>query len=264
MEEFLETSPSYRGSAVSKKSTPANQPKSPFQPDSQPQIACRMPQPTSRPKGKVPAESPSKVVVSRMSLYLREVQRLVAEGQETINSRRLGGRLGFSDAQVRKDFAAFGLLGYPGRGYKCAELVTRIKQILGTDRIWPVALVGCGNLGQALLGYNGFLKRGFDLVAAFDISTQLIGKKVGPLTILDFQEFPRIARLRKIQLAMLAVPANAAEKIAETISRAGITGILNFAPVVFELAPTVTARSVDLAVELEQLAFAVVSSRENG
>ena len=97
-----------------------------------------------------------KVVVSRLSLYLRELQRLVASGQQTISSSQLGTLLGFSDAQVRKDLGFFGQFGYPGVGYRCDELIQAMRDILGTNHLWNVAMVGAGNLGQALLGYRGF------------------------------------------------------------------------------------------------------------
>src|SRR6188474_2240593 len=110
-----------------------------------------------------------KAVVSRLSLYLRELQHLVRDGHETTSSTQLGKVLGFTDAQVRKDLAYFGQFGYPGIGYRCDELIREIRRILGTHRPWPVAMVGAGNLGRALLGYKGFEQQGFRVVAAFDI-----------------------------------------------------------------------------------------------
>ncbi|OYV80888.1 MAG: redox-sensing transcriptional repressor Rex, partial [Planctomycetia bacterium 21-64-5] len=119
----------------------------------------------SQPKRKPPVPPPDgpapKAVVNRLSLYLRELEHLVRDGHATTSSTRLGSVLGFSDAQVRKDLAYFGHFGYPGIGYRCDELITAIKRILGTDQQWPVALVGVGNLGRALLGYRGFAQRGF-------------------------------------------------------------------------------------------------------
>ncbi|MCL4171195.1 UNVERIFIED_CONTAM: hypothetical protein GTU68_025106, partial [Idotea baltica] len=112
-------------------------------------------------------------VVGRLSLYLRELQQLINSGKQTVSSKVLGSRLGVTDAQVRKDFTYFGQFGYPGVGYRCDELIDEIKRILGTDQTWPVALVGCGNLGQALLGYRGFEKQGFEVVAAFDVSPEI-------------------------------------------------------------------------------------------
>src|ERR1700686_3578156 len=116
-----------------------------------------------------------KAVVNRLSLYLRELQHLVRDGHETTSSNQLGNLLGFSDAQVRKDLAYFGHFGYPGIGYRCDELISAIKKILGTGQKWPAALVGTGNLGRTLLGYRGFQQRGFSIAAAFDVDPAKIG-----------------------------------------------------------------------------------------
>src|SRR6186997_282935 len=114
------------------------------------------------------AEPPDpQAVVSRLSLYLRELQHLVRDGSETTSSTQLGNRLGFTDAQVRKDLAYFGQFGYPGIGYRCSELIDAVKGILGTNQAWPLAIVGMGNLGRALIGYRGFQHQGFHILAAF-------------------------------------------------------------------------------------------------
>ena len=197
-------------------------------------------------------------MVSRLSLYLRELQQLMRVGKETISSSKLGRRLGVTDAQVRKDFAYFGQFGYPGIGYRCEELVLEIRRILGTDRTWPVALIGCGNLGQALLGYRGFGKQGFRVEAAFDIAPELVGKTFEGLTVLNLDSMPQVVKKLEIKLAILAVPALAANQAVDSLVEAGITGILNFAPVTLNLPKTVSVVGVDLAMELEQLAFAVV------
>ncbi len=197
-------------------------------------------------------------MVSRLSLYLRELQQLMRVGKETISSSKLGRRLGVTDAQVRKDFAYFGQFGYPGIGYRCEELVLEIRRILGTDRTWPVALIGCGNLGQALLGYRGFGKQGFRVEAAFDIAPELVGKTFEGLTVLNLDSMPQVVKKLGIKLAILAVPALAANQAVDSLVEAGITGILNFAPVTLNLPKTVSVVGVDLAMELEQLAFAVV------
>src|SRR6476660_4222837 len=110
-----------------------------------------------------------KAVVSRLSLYLRELQHLVRDGHETTSSTQLGKLLGFTDAQVRKDLAYFGQFGYPGIGYRCSERIDAVKGILGTNQPWPLVIVGMGNLGRALLGYRGFQSQGFRIVAAFDV-----------------------------------------------------------------------------------------------
>ncbi len=189
---------------------------------------------------------------------MRELQQLERSGKKTISSTKLGSRLGVTDAQVRKDFAYFGQFGYPGIGYRCEELVVEIRRILGTDRLWPVALIGCGNLGQALLGYRGFDKQGFSVVAAFDINASIVGQTFEGLTVKQLGGLNEVVDREDIRLAILAVPAAAASAALEAILAAGITGILNFAPVTLSVPKNVSVVGVDVAMELEQLAFAVV------
>ncbi len=210
-----------------------------------------------------PAANVPKAVVSRLSLYLRELQVLVRDGKKTISSTRLGRLLGLTDAQVRKDFAYFGQFGYPGIGYRCEELIEEIRRILGTDRLWPIAMVGCGNMGQALLGYRAFMHQGFSVQAAFDIDPAVVGGDFHGLKVHHLDEFPEIARKESIKLAILAVPADAASDVAQVLIRNGVAGVLNFAPVTLNLPKTVSVVGVDLAMELEQLAFAVVKSSQN-
>jgi redox-sensing transcriptional repressor len=200
-----------------------------------------------------------KAVVSRLSLYLRELQHLVRDGHETTSSTQLGRVLGFTDAQVRKDLAYFGQFGYPGIGYRCSELIDAIKGILGTKQPWPLAIVGLGNLGRALMGYRGFAQQGFEIVAAFDTDPVKIGKSVEGIEIFDLERVQQIANERRIRLAVIAVPAAAAQKVADSLVAAGIEGILNFAPVTLNLPKHVQTIGVDLAIELEQLAFAVAN-----
>ena len=133
--------------------------------------------PQTLPQGELPSDAPvPKVVVSRLSLYLRELQRLEAAGQQTISSGQLGTLLGFSDAQVRKDLGFFGQFGYPGVGYRCDELIRAMRDILGTNQPWQVVMVGVGNLGQALLGYRGFGRQNFSIYAAFDADPAKVGR----------------------------------------------------------------------------------------
>lgn len=204
-----------------------------------------------------------KAVISRLSLYLRELQRVIRSGKSTISSTQLGKILGVTDAQVRKDFANFGQFGYPGIGYRCQELIENIREILGTkDRLWPVALVGCGNLGQALLGYNGFDDQGFKVEVAYDVDPNVIGCQLGDLKVRDLEKLDADAREMEIKLAILAVPAKSAQEVTDQLVQAGITGILNFAPVTLVVPESVTIAEVDLAIQLEQLSFAVVKQLE--
>jgi redox-sensing transcriptional repressor len=202
-------------------------------------------------------------VVSRLSLYLRELQHLLRDGCQTTSSTQLGRLLGFTDAQVRKDLAYFGQFGYPGIGYRCDELVVAIKRILGTDQQWPIALVGVGNLGRALLGYRGFQQQGFRIAAAFDVDPGKIGSEFEGIRVYPLDRMPEVVKQFGIKLAILSVPSAAAQEVAERLIGAGLRGILNFAPVTLSLPPEVRMVAVDLAVELEQLTFAVVNRQSN-
>jgi len=215
-----------------------------------------------KPADPAPESSVPKAVVSRLSLYLRELQHLVRDGHETTSSTQLGKVLGFTDAQVRKDLAYFGQFGYPGIGYRCDELIREIRRILGTHRAWPVAMVGAGNLGRALLGYKGFEQQGFRVVAAFDIDAGKVGQHIEGVPVYNFDRLAEVVREQAIQLAIVAVPAAAAQAVAEKLVAAGVEGVLNFAPVTLSLPEHVQTVGVDLAIELEQLSFAVVNRPE--
>lgn len=201
-----------------------------------------------------------KAVVSRLSLYLRELQHLIRDGRDTTSSTQLGSLLGLTDAQVRKDLAYFGQFGYPGVGYRCDELVDEIKKILGTDQQWPVVLVGVGNLGRALLGYKGFGHQGFRIVAAFDSDRSKSGKVVEGVSVYPLDALSQIVQDQNIKLAMLAVPSDAAQPVVDWLVAAGIEGVMNFAPVTVSVPEGVCMVGVDLAIELEQLSYAVVKS----
>lgn len=202
-----------------------------------------------------------KAVVSRLSLYLRELQQIQRDVSPTTSSTELGNRLGFTNAQVRKDLAYFGQFGYPGIGYRCDELISAIKGILGTNHAWPIALVGLGNLGRALLGYRGFTQQGFHIVAVFDNDSQKIGQQVDGIPIYALNKLSELVVQQGIRLAVLAVPAPSAQTVAEEIVAAGIEGILNFAPVTLSLPKQIHTVGVDLAIQLEQLSFSVVQGR---
>jgi redox-sensing transcriptional repressor len=216
----------------------------------------------SQPKSKPPLEPEGavpKAVVNRLSLYLRELLRLIRDGHQTTSSSHLGNLLGFTDAQVRKDLAYFGHFGYPGIGYRCQELIDAIRRILGTDRFWPVAMVGVGNLGRALLGYKGFGQQNFRIVAAFDVAADKIGESIDGVSVHHLDKLTEVVRQQRIKLGMVVVPASSAQTVADKLVAAGVEGIVNFAPVTIVLPPTVNLVGVDLAMELEQLSFAVVN-----
>jgi redox-sensing transcriptional repressor len=206
-----------------------------------------------------PARDVPKAVVSRLSLYLRELQNLVAGGRASVSSSQLGKLLSITDAQVRKDLAHFGHFGQPGIGYRCEELVAAIRRILGTDRQCAVALVGVGNMGRALLRYKRFAVQGFRIVAAFDVDARIIGAKIEGIAVYDSRQLAQVVRQQRIQLGMITVPATQAQHVADQLVAAGIAGILNFAPVTLSLPQRIPLVAVDLTTELERLAFSVAN-----
>ena len=201
--------------------------------------------------------------VRRLSFYLRQLEAFSEDDRKTVSSRELGEALGLSDAQVRKDLAYFGQFGHPGVGYRVPELIPQVRRILGTDRVSRVLLVGAGNLGRALIAFRGFAKRGFELVAVFDKDAAKIGQMTdGPhaIRIHPLPDMAAMVRKHSIRVGILAVPASAAQQVAEEMVAAGIRGILNFAPVTLQVGAEVEVASVDLAIHLEQLSFQVGGS----
>lgn len=195
--------------------------------------------------------------VRRLSLYLRQLESFARKDRRTISSKQLGESLGLTDAQVRKDLAYFGQFGHPGIGYRVDDLIAQVRKILGTDKTWHVLLIGAGNLGRALMAYKGFEKKGFRLVAVFDADSSKVGRKQGPFTIQSLTELDETIQKLGIRLAMMAVPADHAQQVADQLVAAGIKGILNFAPSSITVPPDVGLTAVDLAVQLEQLSFVV-------
>lgn len=195
--------------------------------------------------------------VRRLSLYLRQLEDFRRKQQRTISSKQLGESLGLTDAQVRKDLAYFGQFGHPGIGYKVDDLIARVRHILGTDKIWNVLLVGAGNLGRAMMGYRGFNAKGFNLVAAFDADASKVGRKQNDFVIQPLSELEETIKRLNIRLGIIAVPADHAQEVADRLVEAGIQGLLNFAPVSLTVPPNIALNAVDLAVQLEQLAFQV-------
>ena len=193
----------------------------------------------------------------RLSLYLRELERIDEDGTRTVSSKQLGDALGLTDAQVRKDLGYFGQFGHPGIGYRVPELVQQLRRIFGTDRAWNIALVGAGNIGRALLPYSRFARKGFEIVAIFDADPNLVGSDVAGHTVRTMDELPEIVRQRDIRIGAIAVPASGAQSVADALIDAGVYGILNFAPVRLDVHDRVSVVSVDFSVSLEQLAFQI-------
>ena len=203
-------------------------------------------------------------VVPRLSTYNRVLDKLDRGGVEIISSEDLGERTGYSAAQIRKDLSFFGEFGQVGKGYYVKELKDAVSQILGLDRTWNVALVGAGNLGSALLAYPGFRERGFKIVAVFDNDLRKIGKKWEDVVLHDISEIPERAKEEEIQIGIIAVPAEAAQRVANMLVSSGIRAILNFAPVRIVVPEDVELRSAELSSELECLSYFLTNEKAVG
>jgi redox-sensing transcriptional repressor len=195
--------------------------------------------------------------IRRLSHYLRSLEDLGREGGETVSSEELANRGQTTAAQVRKDLSHFGSFGKRGLGYRIDELRERLRQILGVDRVWKVALVGAGRIGSALFEYPAFESRGYECVAIVDSDPQKIGARWGELTVQAPDEIERLVAELGVELVILAVPAQAAQDIATRVVRGGVKGILNFAPIRLKVPPTVPVEDVNLVMQLEALSFAI-------
>lgn len=200
--------------------------------------------------------------VGRLSLYLRVLSELEQEGVRTASSEALARRGGTTAAQVRKDLSFFGTFGKRGLGYTVVELRDRLRTILGLQRRWRVAVVGAGRIGGALLGYPDLPRQGFDIRAVFDRDPAKIGGSWNGLVVREDAAMEKWLQQEPVDIAILAVPAGAAQEMASRVVRAGVRAILNFAPVKLVLPPEVAIKNVDMAVELEGLSYALSRVRE--
>lgn len=198
--------------------------------------------------------------VRRLSHYLRSLEGFESGGSSTVSSEELAARGQTTAAQVRKDLSHFGSFGKRGLGYQVDELRGRLRQILGIDRSWRVALVGAGRIGLALFEYPAFKTRGYECVAIVDADPKKIGQTWGALTIRAPGELEAIVRDLGVELVILAVPAGAAQEMAGRAVAAGVRGILNFAPIRLNVPPSVPVEDVNLVMELEALSFAITQS----
>jgi len=206
-------------------------------------------------KGSRP-EIPRKAVY-RLSVYFRGLLRLKANGHHTVASDALAKAAGVKPTQLRKDLAYFGQFGTRGLGYDVKQLADMISDVLGTTSLQPVVLVGVGNLGRALLSYRGFEKEGFEIIAAFDIDAARRRAKNSAVAIYEMEELAPLVRERNVKMAILTVPAPVAQEVANLLVGCGLTGILNFAPLVLDVPETVVVNNVNLAIELENLSYFV-------
>jgi redox-sensing transcriptional repressor len=195
------------------------------------------------------------MTIRRLSVYTRCLQQLEEDGVKTVSSQELAERFNLNSAQVRKDLAYFGEFGVRGIGYYVVGLKAELQKILGLDREWPVALVGFGNLGSALFHYKGFARQGFRIAAVFDDDPAKTGRDVDGVPVFSSRELAREVKTRGIQIAIVAVPPEAAQAVTDQLVEAGIKAILNFAPSRLRAARDTRIKHVDLTIELETLSF---------
>ena len=195
------------------------------------------------------------IVIGRLPVYLRALTRLALEGQEVTSSHELGRRLGISSAQIRKDLSHFGGFGKQGTGYQIAYLVDQLRQVLKVDQEWEVAVVGAGDLGTALLHYKGFGDRGFRIACVFDNSPQKIGKKIGEYLVHPIDEMQKVIQERGIKIAMIAVPAEKAQEVADKLIEVGVRASLNYAPMTLNVPADVKVQYIDPVVQMQRMTF---------
>lgn len=201
----------------------------------------------------------SESTVGRLSLYLRLLLEAEADGMTTISSEALARRSGTTAAQVRKDLSFFGTFGKRGLGYEVAELVDELRSILGLGQEWRVALVGAGKIGAALFGYQDFRRQGFFIQAVFDADPRKIGQRWDGLAVQSDEELEGALGSGEIEIVIVAVPADAAQSVVDRVVRAGVKGILNFAPTQLHVPAGVALKNVNMAVEMEGLSYALAS-----
>lgn len=195
------------------------------------------------------------IVVGRMPLYLRTVQRMQMEGQSVTSSQDLANRLGISAAQIRKDLSQFGEFGKQGTGYNVDYLVEQLNSILKVDRVWDVVVVGAGDIGSAVARYAGFANRGFQVTMIFDNDPQKIGTKVGTFVVQDSANLEPVLRKANIKVAMIAVPAANAQNVVDELVKAGVKAILNYAPLNISVPPDVHVQHTDPVTHLQRMTY---------
>ena len=195
--------------------------------------------------------------VRRLSLYLRFLEEFDAAGETTASSAALAARGGTTSAQVRKDLSFFGSFGKRGLGYPIPALIARLREILGLNQRYRVVVIGAGKIGSALVQYHGFKERGFDLAALYDNDPRKVGREWAGVTVRDVAQLERDLHRRPADIAAIVTPAEAAQEIANTVVKCGVSAILNFAPVQVTVPETVAVKTVNLVLELEALSYAL-------
>jgi redox-sensing transcriptional repressor len=203
----------------------------------------------------VPPLDIPEVVIDRLPVYYRLLSRMRAEGETVVSSHELGDALGITPAQIRKDLSYFGRFGKQGRGYSVDRLAEELGQILGLTRTWTLVLVGMGRLGQAIASYRGFDSESMEIVATFDADATVIGTDVNGQAVRDVRNLERDLRDLKVDIGIVAVPAEQAQGVIDQLVHAGIPAILNYAPVAVQVPEGVQVRQVDPVLQLQSMTY---------
>ncbi len=204
------------------------------------------------------------VVIDRLPLYTRALSALEAESREVVSSQELGTRLGVTPAQIRKDLSYFGRFGKQGRGYNVRKLLDELQRILGLDRQWRMALVGVGKLGRAILGYEGFAPQGFRIVEAFDTDPARVGERFNSLTIRSADDLESVLSANPVDVGIVAVPAEIAQNVINTLVKCGVRAILNYAPIAAQVPRGVHLKRIEPVLALQSMTYYLKNSRGPG
>jgi len=203
----------------------------------------------------MPAKRVPDIVIARLPLYLRALSAMQNSGKEFASSQEMAKWLGISSAQIRKDLSHFGEFGKQGTGYSVSGLQQKLRQILKVEREWPIVIIGAGNIGSAIANYPGFAHRGFRVCAVFDNDPKKIGSAIGIYEVCDVRRLPEFVSQHRIRLAMIAVPAEAAQEVADLAVAAGITAILNYAPINLIVPEHVRVENIDPVLHLQHMTY---------
>jgi redox-sensing transcriptional repressor len=203
----------------------------------------------------VNAEKIPDIIIARLPVYLRALQRMADKGLQTTSSQDLGERVGISAAQIRKDISQFGEFGKQGTGYSIPYLINKLREILKVDRMWDVIIIGAGDMGHALARYQGFADRGFHVVMVFDNDKNKIGHKIGDFIIEDTSHLVEKVKSAGIKIALLTIPATVAQEITERLVEAGVKAILNYAPISISVPKDVKVQHIDPATHLQRMTY---------
>ena len=202
----------------------------------------------------MPLEIPE-VVISRLPIYYRLLSRLKVEGRAVVSSQELGDALGVTPAQIRKDLSYFGRFGKQGRGYSVQRLIEELRQILGLERRWKMVLVGIGQLGRAIVSYDGFAPQGFEITLLYDADPQTIGTVVSGLTVRDAKRLETDLITEPPEIGVVAVPADHAQEVIDTLVRSGVRAILNYAPRAVQVPPHIRLQQIDPVISLQSITY---------